>query len=258
MHAVLNFIRHWLTAVNEHSLHSPFIYDLYTKTIKAKFSSEDFNAIEGLRQNLILSKEKIEVSQLGANSKVNNSDVRPISAIAEKGLSEQRFSQFLYGIIRNCDCKNIVELGTSFGINTLYLATNQNVNVVTFEGCHNTAYIATNNFNKLGYTNIEQIEGNIDYTLSDFISHSSNDIDLAFIDANHRYEPTIKYFELLLSKINDNSIIIIDDIYWSKGMAKAWKKIKNHPRTSITVDLYKAGIVFFKPELTKEHFRLMY
>lgn len=258
MHAVLKFIWHWLTAVNEHSLHSPFIYDLYTKTIKARFSSEDFNAIEGLRQNLISSNEQIEVKQLGAHSKVNNSDIRPISAIAKKGMSEQGFSELLYGIIRNYDCKNIVELGTSFGINTLYLATNPNVDVVTFEGCKNTASLASSNFNKLGYNNIKLIEGNIDQTLSDYISHSSENIDLAFIDANHQYEPTLKYFELLLSKIHEHSIIIIDDIYWSNGMTKAWKQIKAHPRTSITVDLFKAGIVFIKSELTKEHYRLMY
>jgi predicted O-methyltransferase YrrM len=258
VHAVIKFFWHWLTAVNEHSLHSPFIYDLYTKTIKASFGSEDFNAIEGIRQELISSKEKIEVSQLGATSKVNNLDIRPVSAIAKKGLSEQHFNQLLYGLIRNYDCRNIVELGTSFGINTLYLATNPNVDVVTFEGCKNTASIATSNFKSLGYNNIELIEGNIDNTLSEYINHSSNEIDLAFMDANHKYEPTMKYFELLLTRIDEKSIIIIDDIYWSKGMTKAWAEIKNHPRVSITVDLFNAGIVFFKPELTKEHFRLMY
>lgn len=258
MHAVSNFIWYWLTAVNEHSLHSPFIYDLYTKTIKASFSSEDFNSIEGIRQELITSNEQIEVNQLGATSKVNNSDIRPVSAIAKKGLSEQCFSQLLYGLIRNYDCRNIIELGTSFGINTLYLATNPNVDVVTFEGCKNTASIASGNFKTLSYNNIELIEGNIDNTLSEYINHSSIDIDLAFMDANHKYEPTMKYFELLLTRIHENSIIIIDDIYWSKGMTEAWKEIKNHPRVSITVDLFKAGIVFFKPELTKEHFRLMY
>ncbi|RLD20302.1 MAG: SAM-dependent methyltransferase [Bacteroidetes bacterium] len=258
MHAVIQYIWYWLTAVNEHSLHSPFIYDLYTKTIKAKFSSEDFNAIENIRQKLVLSEEEIEVSQLGATSKVNNQNIRPVSAIAKKGLSDERFSRLLFGLIRNYDCKNVIELGTSFGINTLYMATKPSVQLTTFEGCPNTASMAAGNFSALGYDNIKIIQGNIDITLTEYISHSSENIDLAFIDANHKHEPTIRYFKLLLAKIHDNSIIIIDDIYWSKEMTKAWEEIKNHPRTTVTVDLFKAGIVFFKPELKKSNYKLMY
>ena len=93
MYAVLRYLWHWLTAVNEHSLHSPFLYDLYTKTIKKKASYEDLHAIEQLRQELIHSKKTIIVKQLGASSRVNNENVRPLSAIAGKGITSSSINK---------------------------------------------------------------------------------------------------------------------------------------------------------------------
>jgi predicted O-methyltransferase YrrM len=258
VHAALQYLWHWLTAVNEHSLHSPFLYTLYTKTIQNKVDSSAFKLIEEIRKNLISSNEKISVLQLGAVSKVNNNQERPVSAIAKRGLSSAHISKLLFALIRDYGCSNIVELGTSFGINSLYMAANQNTNVFTFEGCQNTAKVAKNSFRIMNSKNIELIEGNIDSTLPKFCKEFYDKIDLAFIDANHQYEPTLQYFELLLQKTDEHSIILIDDIYWSKGMTKAWRQIIRHPQVTATIDLYKAGIVFFKPELKKQHYRLRF
>jgi predicted O-methyltransferase YrrM len=258
VHAVVRYLWHWLTAVNEHSLHSPFLFNLYTKTIKKKTFLEDFNAIEQVRQQLIHSTQKIAVTQLGATSRVNNELIRPVSAIARKGITSAAISKLLFNLINDFECKNILELGTSFGINTMYMATNSRVKVSTFEGCPNTADIAKNNFDVLGYANIELIIGNIDNTLTEFIHQSTGKIDLVFMDANHKLEPTVRYFNQLLKLCHHQSIIIIDDIYWSSEMTRAWEKLKNHPQVTTSVDLYTLGILFFRPELEKTHFKLMY
>ena len=34
------------------------------------------------------------------------------------------------------------------------------------------------------------------------------------------------------------------NIYWSKGMTKAWEEIKKDSRVKISIDLYYFGIVF--------------
>lgn len=258
MHAVFRYLWHWLTAVNEHSLHSPFLFNLYTKSIKKKAVLEDFNAIEQVRQQLRQSPEKISVAQLGATSRVNNELIRPVSAIARKGINSAANSKLLFNLINDFECKNIIELGTSFGINTMYMATNSRVHVSTFEGCPNTADIARNNFDTLGYANIELIIGNIDETLPKFIHQSTEKIDLVFMDANHKLEPTISYFNQLLKLCHSQSILIIDDIYWSPEMTRAWEKLKIHPLVTTSVDLYELGIIFLRPELEKAHFKLMY
>jgi predicted O-methyltransferase YrrM len=257
VHAVIRYLWHWLTAVNEHSLHSPFLFNLYTKTIKKKTLQEDFNAIEQVRQQLIHSNKKITVTQLGAMSRVNNGLARPVSAIAKNGITSAAISKLLFNLINDFDCKNIIELGTSFGINTMYMATKAPVKVSTFEGCPNTAKIARNNFDELGYANIELIIGNIDETLPEFIQQSTGKIDLVFMDANHKFEPTISYFNQLLKLCNNQSILIIDDIYWSPEMTRAWQELKNHPLVTTSVDLYELGILFFRPELEKAHFKLI-
>ena len=61
---------------------------------------------------------------------------------------------------------------------------------------------------------------------------------------------------MLLPTINNNTIFIFDDIYWSKGMTDAWEIIKNHPQVTVTIDTYKFGFVFFRQEQAKEHFTI--
>ena len=257
MHAALRYLWHWLTAVNEHSLHSPFLYNLYTKTLKRKTTLEDFNAIEQVRKKLINSGAKISVTQLGANSRVNNDLIRPVSAIARQGVTSAKISKLLLNIITDFDCKNVIELGTSFGFNTMYLATNPQVSVTTFEGCPNTAAIAQQNFNELEYANIELITGNIDETLPQFIHQSTGKLDFVFMDANHQLKATLVYFDQLLKVCHNESIIVLDDIYWSAEMTKAWEVLKEHPQVSTSIDIYTLGILFLKPDMEKSHFRLM-
>ena len=62
-------------------------------------------------------------------------------------------------------------------------------------------------------------------------------IDFAFIDANHKFTPTLKYFSWLAEKSHADTIIVLDDIHWSKQMEQAWLEVQNMPGVTITVDL---------------------
>jgi hypothetical protein len=73
------------------------------------------------------------------------------------------------------------------------------------------------------------------------------------MDANHHYEPTLKYFNWLLPVIHSMSIIIMDDIHYSAEMEKAWEEIKNHEQVHASIDLFRCGILFFDPSLNKQH-----
>ena len=78
--------------------------------------------------------------------------------------------------------------------------------------------------------------------------------DLIFIDGNHRKEPTLSYFEKLLPLVHNDSVMILDDIHWSKEMEEAWEEIKKHPSVKVTIDTFFQGFVFFRREQVKEHF----
>jgi predicted O-methyltransferase YrrM len=122
------------------------------------------------------------------------------------------------------------------------------------EGSKEIAKLAKQNFGALELQNIELKEGNFDNELSSVIYHLSS-IDFAFIDGNHRQEPTERYFHQLLTKINNDSILVFDDIHWSLEMEAAWETIKNHSAVSCSIDLFFIGIVFFRKEFKeKQHF----
>jgi predicted O-methyltransferase YrrM len=140
----------------------------------------------------------------------------------------------------------------------MYLATaSADVEVATFEGSLELATIAEKLFRDHDLRNIAVIKGNIDETLEPYLS-AINTLDFALIDANHRLEPTLKYLELLTKKINAHSVIAIDDIHNSEPMESAWQTIQAHPLVHTTVDLYRCGLVFFDPSLTKQNVVLQF
>jgi hypothetical protein len=82
--------------------------------------------------------------------------------------------------------------------------------------------------------------------------------DLFYIDGNHRFEPTIKYFGLGLEHSSNDTVFVFDDIHWSPEMSEAWNTIINRPEVIISIDTYKKGFIFLKKELSKQHFVLRY
>jgi len=146
-----------------------------------------------------------------------------------------------------------VELGTSLGITTLYLAARKKAKVFTFEGSDSIANVALTNFEYFNTQNIELIEGNIDSTLPDFLQDPAK-INFALIDANHRYEPTVRYFNQLSKRMADKGIIVIDDIHDTPEMERAWNELKRNDLVYASVDLFRCGMLFFDPALNKQHF----
>jgi hypothetical protein len=244
------FVFWWLNAVDEHSLHSPFFYDLYTTQIKTREQRDQFRHIESLREKLLNDPRIISVKDLGSRQK--QKPLRRISQIARTNLSSRKFSIIFYNLVHYFKAERIVELGTSFGINTLYLAERSGVRVTTFEGSPAIADIAGLTFEFAGKRNINLIVGNIEKTFPAFLQTVTR-VDLAFFDANHRYEPTMRYFEWLLKKVHERSVLVIDDIHYSAEMERAWEDIKKHRLVYGSADLFRCGIVFFDPSLNKQH-----
>jgi predicted O-methyltransferase YrrM len=81
-------------------------------------------------------------------------------------------------------------------------------------------------------------------------------LDMLFIDGNHSYDATMRYFEMCKPYLHNQSLIVFDDIYWSKGMTQAWKEIKADPIVTVSIDLFFIGLVFFRKEQVKENFKL--
>ncbi len=259
MSLLIRYIQFLYFSKNEHSLHSPFVYELYTTVILAKTKpNQQILAIECLRKTLKKNQTIIETIDYGAGSKLKKSNTQTIAQIARNSEKSSKFAQLIYRLLGYMQPQTILDLGTSLGITTLYQAIyNTNCQIITFEGCPETAKIAQENFKKIGVKNIQLIVGNIDNNLSQTIANLKK-IDFVFFDANHQYKATMMYFELCLEKSTENSFFVFDDINWSKGMQKAWKEITEHPQVMISIDLFFVGIVFFRKNQPKQHFVLRF
>lgn len=254
--SILSFLIHFIKRKDEHSLHSPFLFDFYNKTVKLKkqFVSEEF---ENERNSLFSSGEQITLSQLGAQTRNFNSS-SSIGNISKSSLSDVYQTAFLGTLVAYLQPKTILELGTSFGISTCYLSKYAPTSrIITLEGNDSIAQNASKRFQKLGFDNITLIKGNFDDTLHEAISSLPN-LDFVFFDGNHRYAPTMQYFNVCLAKSTEESTFVFHDIYWSEEMAKAWSEIKNHPKVLISIDLYYFGVVFFRTNQPKQDFILKF
>lgn len=247
------WLQYWLEAVNEHSLHAPFVYDLYRQVIRP--AAQPLAPIEALRKQLCSNQERIAIHELGAGSSINTNKTRTVADIAQHSLTPARFSYLLYRLVQYTGAKNILELGTSLGLNTLYLAVAAPAgNIHSLEGCPQTAALAKRNFQKLQARHIHLHIGSIDDMLPPLLQQQLNSLDLAYLDANHTETATLRYFEWLLPHLHQDAVVVVDDIHWSAGMQSAWQQLCQHPAVSLSLDLYEAGLLFFRPGIQKQHY----
>jgi predicted O-methyltransferase YrrM len=251
------YIAYWLNAVDAHSIHSPFFFDMYTKVIQYHSPDQTLDNLEAYRKELLNSEETLTIEDLGSGSRHFESTLRKVRTIARSSLSPEKFSLLYRRIIHYFKAKYILELGTSLGINTLYLGWRTDAFINTLEGSPALARIAQHLFDRAGCANNNIIAGNIDDTLSHALSGMQR-VDFALLDANHLHAPTLRYFEVISAKVHDQSIVVVDDIHYSSEMERAWREIQLHPKVYGTADLYRCGIVFFDPSLAKQHFVLQF
>ena len=228
-----------------------------------------FAPIEKERQRLLHCDDTIEQTDFGTGA-TNTRDAsamhgahpaieRRVCDIARTHLETPQIAQLLFRTVNYLSEQQhapltIVEVGTSLGITTAYLAAPSEQNsVLTFEGAPQVAKIAAGVWKKLVLTNIRQVLGNIDRTLPD---NCPRQVDVAYIDANHTCEATLRYFRQLLPAAGAHSIYVIDDIHHSPQMQQAWRTIQQMKEVTSTLDLYHVGIVFFNPHLMKKHYKL--
>lgn len=252
------FLKYRLRAGNEHTIHSPFVYDLYTGVIADRSSFYAFEKVESVRAKMLLSKERIPVLDFGTGGEEKNQRMLSLSYVVRHYVKPKKESRFLFRLANYMHAADILELGTSLGITTLYLATTDSRSrVVTAEGCPNTAAAARKNFERAGIKNIHQVVGEFNRSLPEALSQFTR-LDFVYFDGNHRKVPTLKYFKECLPKHHEHSVFVFDDIYWSSDMAEAWREIKDHPDVTISIDLYSLGLVFFRSTLPKQHFTLRF
>lgn len=255
------YLLHQLSAENGkgHGIHSPFVYQLVRDVFNSKSLPPSAKSIESIRKQLLKNNNSLLVNDYGAGASKGLQRKRSVRQIAAKSLKSPKYARLLYRLANYFQPANILELGTSLGITTAYLATAvKEANTVTLEGADAVASIAKEHFNQLALNNVHVVTGPFDETLPDVLRKMGK-LDFVFIDGNHAYAPTLRYFNAMLPFVHSGTVMILDDIHWSAEMEKAWQAICKHSAVTLSIDLFFVGILFFREEqLYKQHFRIRF
>lgn len=248
------YVRYLLTAANGrgHGIHSPFVFEFVTQVLQDRAGYPAYGMVEALRASLLRDHSILPVEDFGAGV----SSSRSVSSIAVSALKPRKFGQLFFRLARHYQPRTILELGTSLGITTSYFALGAPLaSVVTCEGAPAIAAAARRNFASLGLSNVSVVEGNFDDTLSGVLTA----LDLAYIDGNHRLEPTMRYYRQMQPFLQAGSILVFDDIHWSPEMEEAWATLKADPMVTCSIDLFYIGLLFFRREFhTPQHFTIRF
>jgi predicted O-methyltransferase YrrM len=255
------WIQYFIRASNSrgHGVHSPFVFEFVREVLNDQKSYYAYEKIENIKKNLLQDERRVAVQDFGAGSNQNKDATKKISDIAAGSLSSQKFGRLLFRLVNYYRAGTMVEMGSSLGISTAYLAcANPLSRVFTMEGSPEIADFAEKIFHQLGLSNITQVTGKFEEEMGNLIA-SIPPADLVFIDGNHRKKPVLDYFEGFLEKMSPASMIVIHDIHWSFEMEEAWVVIQNHPRVKMSIDIFSAGLIFFREEFrVKQKFTIRF
>ena len=251
---ITSYIKFLLKSKNQHGIHSPFVYNLITKCFYDSKKKAAYKTLIVYRNKTIQHKKIISITDLRANYRVFKSKERKVSTLTKNTKITLKKQKLLYRIISYFKPDTILELGTSIGLGTIAMSiANPSSKLITMEGCLNTSKLAQHYFNEFGLKNIHLKNS----TFEDFFKIKSlTKYDIVFINKNHNKEDIINYFNILSDKINNDSILIFDGIYWNIKMTEAWNQIKENPKVTLSIDTYYWGFLFFRIEQEKQHFTI--
>ena len=236
-------------------IHSPFVYEFAQKVLNPSNNIAPLKEVDWFRNWQVDTPIEVAPSSFGAGSKNRGKSEKLAQVIRNSSVSKKN-GALLYRLAQWTNAVNILEIGTSVGVSTMYLASSSpNANVITLEGDSRRARLAQNSFDLFDLQNIKIIEGDFEISLNEAIK-SLPKVDLVFFDGNHKAEPTLRYFKSCLEIAHDNTVFVFDDIRWSKEMNKTWSVIANHQNVNLSIDLFSMGIVFFRKGMKKQHIKI--
>ena len=230
----------------------PLVLQLVNEVFDCSHRFYCFDAIDDLRRIYLQDRSPLKASDFSNDG----SEVRTttVARVAGQSAIGSKHGELLSRLVNFSKPDTILELGTSLGISTLYLSmSRQSARVYTLDGNGDHQRVATKSFKNLQLHNITPFCGLFECELPKVLNQIER-VDFVFIDGHHQYEPTLTYFEQCLARSTDDTVFAFHDIHWSEGMVRAWQQICQHPRVSLTIDLFHLGLVFLHKTENRQHY----
>lgn len=84
-----------------------------------------------------------------------------------------------------------------------------------------------------------------------YITFVENNADILLATINE-----LKGINLDLSKLPNDSMLLLDGIHKNKKNHDSWERLKTNNNVTVTIDMFYCGAVFFRKEQVKEHFKI--
>ena len=252
------FFRFYWQAVTKYQIHAPFAYALVEALLEDKRWYYAFGEIEALRKKMLQSDVRLVRTDYGTGAGHTDGKTVTLRSLVKGSASSPRQGRRLFRLAHYFQVQNILELGTSTGIGTMYLASAaRKTRFISLEGCPNTAAVAQTNLELLHLDRVAVRVGPFESTLPVALQDLMP-LGMVYLDGNHRLAPTLSYFEASLVYSQDQTVFIFDDIYWSAEMMAAWQQLKAHPRVRMTIDFFDFGLVFIDPAIkVQQHLKVV-
>lgn len=116
-------------------------------------------------------------------------------------------SELLIEMVKKCNPKSILEIGTAIGYSGILMLNNTNANLVTIEKDENMAKLAKQNFEQAGLSKRVTL---IHQDAMEYINSETKKYDFIFLDGpKGQY---VKYYPILLKLLNAGGTIFADNV----------------------------------------------
>jgi hypothetical protein len=117
---LLPYLKHLIFAKGPHGVHSPFVFKLISEVLRQQ-RPESWSRIESARWSLLSNDTVYQVKDYGAGSKGLQKTRNYSRAVASSAMPKKK-GEALHLLVEHLQPSGLLEIGTHFGIGTLYLS----------------------------------------------------------------------------------------------------------------------------------------
>jgi predicted O-methyltransferase YrrM len=234
--------------------HSAFVYDFICIVLRNQTGKNEYKKIEQIRKKLRKNHQTLYILYAGGHADCGS--ILPIDDVVRYFSVSKSTGNLLFQLVRRYNLQHIVEFGTAFGLSAAYMAmANPGASILTVEQSPEVSAIAEETFKMLKLNNIERINADFDAVIKHFPAKFKY-LDLLYVKVITSRRRLCNYFHFIKQYASPSTIFVLEGIYKTKEMTSVWKSIQADPDVSITIDLYSAGLVFFRQKIAKQNFVL--
>jgi len=218
-------------------VHSPFTYNLITKVIEEKTPYYVFEDIEKFRKELL-----------------NLDNLLKISTAQET--QSKNYGALLFRLINFFKCRTVLQIGSSTGVMSLYLALplRNSCDCIVLEDRTGLLDFVRAFAENHSLKNLQWMEGAYAENLRRLKQEIAS-FDFIFVNTMGNAEKTREALRLTGTFISQDTVMVIDNIKRNNAMKRLWQEIKSREDVGLTIDLFSLGLVFFNTQLHKQHYK---